>query len=327
MRIIHCQICQEEIEIDRNVRRFTNHLKNKHKITSNQYYNQYLKKYDNEGSCVICGKSTFFVNILEGYKKYCSKKCGSNGPNNVFKRKEIQEKIKQTNLEKYGFEQASKNSEIKRKQKHTCLEKYGVETTLINPETKEKIERVNLEKYGVKNPFNNKDIQIKAKSTIQKKYGGIGRGSKIINERIQQGTIRKHGVSNYAKTLEFREFARKKFIKDFELQNGEKIRPRKGHYENEIFSELQTVLNECIEFDHIIHGYFPDAFIPKLNLILELDESWHNLKWAAKHDAIKDQTYNENGYYVYRIKLEEWKKEKSKIQIELKELIKCLKTK
>jgi len=294
-------------------------------LKPNQYYNQFLKKNINDGLCIVCKKQTLFINIFKGYKRYCSKLCGSNGPNNVFKRKDIQDQIKKTNLKKYGFEQASRNPEIIKKQKQTCLERYGVETTLLDPTTKEKIERTNLQKYGVKNPFDNEEIQRKAKRTIKKKYGGIGRGSKIINDRIRKGTKRNHGVDNYASTLEFREFAREKFINDFEYQTGEKIRPRKGHYENEVFSKLQVMLDESIEFDHIIHGYYPDAFIPSLNLILELDEPWHKLKWAIKHDKIKNDTYYKYGYHVFRIPLKKWLNDIESVKSEFLSVIKEIK--
>lgn len=46
---------------------------------------------------------------------------------NVFQLSETKEKIKKTNLEKYGCENPLQNNSIKEKVKQTCLEKYGVD--------------------------------------------------------------------------------------------------------------------------------------------------------------------------------------------------------
>ena len=60
------------------------------------------------------------------------------GVENAFQSQDIKDKIKETNIEKYGFESAMQSKEVKDKIKKTCLQKYGVEHTSQAPEIAEK---------------------------------------------------------------------------------------------------------------------------------------------------------------------------------------------
>ena len=61
--------------------------------------------------------------------------------NNPMKNKEVKEKIKKTNLEKYGAENVMQSAEVKRKLKETIMEKYGVEHQMHLSKIKEKIKK------------------------------------------------------------------------------------------------------------------------------------------------------------------------------------------
>jgi len=71
-------------------------LKKKFNITTEDLYKHF---YNIEGRCKVCGKKTKFINFNKGFQKYCSREC-------IFKDKKIinkiQNKIKETCLEKYG---------------------------------------------------------------------------------------------------------------------------------------------------------------------------------------------------------------------------------
>lgn len=71
--LITCIICEQTCY----AMGISHHLKHKHDITSNQYYNTYLKK-ETEGMCYACNKSTKFVSIILGYRKFCNIKCVQN---------------------------------------------------------------------------------------------------------------------------------------------------------------------------------------------------------------------------------------------------------
>ena len=135
--------------------------------------------------CKNCGKE---LKYSQGKRHdYCSVKCRANS-------KEFQEKIKQTNLEKYGCEYVSQNKEVREKIKQTCLEKYGCECSFQNKEIQKKIKQTNLEKYGHVHPAQNKEIQEKIKQTCLEKYGcEYVSQNKEIQEKIKQTNLEKYG--------------------------------------------------------------------------------------------------------------------------------------
>lgn len=109
------------------------------------------------------------------YKKY--------GAYDVMHIPHILQKIKNTNLKKFGVEfplqQLKKeNSEIYQKISQTCINKFGVDSSLKNKEVREKIKQTNIQKYGVDNPLKNKEIwkksqdnrQISSKSKLENNF-------------------------------------------------------------------------------------------------------------------------------------------------------------
>ena len=92
------------------------------------------------GLCAVCGeKYTRFESFNYGYHMYCSMKCTGKSLDRL-------EKIKCTNLERFGYDNAVKSPEIRTKIKNTNLEKYGVEYPLQSSEIKVKWKGTNLEK-------------------------------------------------------------------------------------------------------------------------------------------------------------------------------------
>ena len=97
-----------------------------------------LKRYG-----VKCGYNTGIAEETI-IKRYGAKGSASN---------KIKEKMKQTNLEKYGVEYPIQNKEIsnriQNKIRQTNLNKYGVSHNWMRQDEKEKMKQTNLEKYGV----------------------------------------------------------------------------------------------------------------------------------------------------------------------------------
>jgi len=73
----------------------------------------------------------------------------------------IKNKVKSSNLERFGVEYASQSQDIKNKVKQTCLEKLGVEYALQSKQVKEKGKITNLEKYSCEHHTQNKEIRKK----------------------------------------------------------------------------------------------------------------------------------------------------------------------
>jgi hypothetical protein len=139
--------------------------------------------------CKICNKKVRFVCFSVGYKTYCSDICANKDPEiakNISihhnskseeEKHEINEKIKKTNIERYGVENVMFSERIKEEIRKTNLEKYGVESTFSVKEIRDKIKETIKNRYGVENISQNKEIQKKIRKSILKtvklKYGEI----------------------------------------------------------------------------------------------------------------------------------------------------------
>ena len=62
--------------------------------------------------------------------------------------KEVVEKRKKTNLERYGYTNSSMNPEIKAKTQKTMNERFGGNAPACSKQVIEKIKQTNLERYG-----------------------------------------------------------------------------------------------------------------------------------------------------------------------------------
>ena len=178
------------------------------------------------------------------YKKY--------GAYDVMHIPHILQKIKDTNLKKFGVEfplqQLKKeNSEIYQKISQTCINKFGVDSPLKNKEVREKIKQTNIQKYGVDNPLKNKEIR----------------------EKIKQTNIQKYGVDNPLKNKEIWK----------KSQDNRQI-SSKSKLENNFLNYLKLKY----EPDDIItqykskeYPYYCDFYIKSINLYIEIQGHWtHN---------------------------------------------------
>ncbi len=150
-------------------------LNNLHNIQFKEKVYCYIHQLNKVPTCQ-CGNFVKFKNKTLGYQEFCSNKC-------VSKSKAIRDKIKQTNLKRYGNENHMKSdviynrlletlhnrteeeqNEINEKRVKTVKERYGVNSVANVPEFIEKrvanfdsvgwrmnFETTMLERYGVKN--------------------------------------------------------------------------------------------------------------------------------------------------------------------------------
>ena len=195
---VQCKICGEySLPLG-----MASHLKRKHNISGKDYYDTYCKK-EQDGICKICNKPASFRGITYGYSDYCSSKC-------VNLDQDIQTKIKNTNLEKYGVEHPLQSDQVKDKIKQTCIDKYGVDSYMKTKEFREKSievvksekvqnkrKQTNQERYGVDMPFQSKDIQDKVKESNLEKYGVENIfASDYGKQKIKETCLQKYGCEN-----------------------------------------------------------------------------------------------------------------------------------
>lgn len=107
-----------------------------------------------------CGKKTKFIDIVKGYREFCSKSCQANN-------QEVKLKRKKSNLQKFGHEFVFQSDEVKNKIAATNSKKYGVRNISSLDSIKEKVRLTNSIRYGVNYPSQMPDTKIKLSSKIK----------------------------------------------------------------------------------------------------------------------------------------------------------------
>ena len=96
-----CLLCNEIVN---SARQLSNHIKNIHNISSQEYYDQIYGK----GYCIECGKPTKFQNLTLGYYKRCSRGCANKSNKHI-------ESVANTKLIRYnnpGYNNPEKISKV-----------------------------------------------------------------------------------------------------------------------------------------------------------------------------------------------------------------------
>lgn len=73
--MITCKECGHDFD---NLQKLGTHLIT-HKMTSKEYYDKYLKKED-EGVCQCCGNEAKYLNLKDGYNRWCCRRCRYKDP-------------------------------------------------------------------------------------------------------------------------------------------------------------------------------------------------------------------------------------------------------
>lgn len=302
---IKCKICNFE---SNNFRGFSNHINKIHKISSKDYYDKYLKK-ENEDVCLICKNKTTFFNLSHGYRTYCSTKCAMSDEN-------TKNKIKETCLNKYGYESASQSNDVKSKMKETCLKLYNNTSSLQSDIVKEKRTKNYFEKHGIKSPSQSQSVKEKKKLTYLKHFGTESysqselckklRKEKTLNDLltyIKNGKIldftpfNVYYHCNLCKNnmyINYSTFSQR--LRHYNVEPCIICNPLEKSYSNEekdLLKYIKTIYNDTIiENDRIIlNGKELDIYLPKLKLAFEYDGTyWHaDSRFYNENDIIKDR--------------------------------------
>ena len=240
----------------------------------------------------------------------------------------IVNKRKLTCLYKYGTINPTQNEEVAEKISNT----KNKHTTTQLKEISTKTKKTNLKKYGVENPMQNKDIAEKTSST--KLNYTEEKKKKIINKSIQT-CQNKYGVNFSFQSKNNKEKSiktcNKKYNCDYPMQN-EKIfnRFQKSSYYNKSYIlpsgkeiKIQGYENKYldeyfknggVEDDIIIHPtqkdigkifynapdgkkhrYYPDFYISKDSLIIEVKSVW-TMNLNLNINLLKEQSCINKGY-------------------------------
>lgn len=170
-----------------------------------------LNDIEERPKCPVCGKPTKFRNFNIGYLEFCSIKCMSIG---------TRERVKKSNLEKYGFEYTFQIPEVKERIRKVNIIKYNTPNPMSCPEVQEKYKESMRNKYGVDFPLQNEKIKKKVKETNLRRYG-VEHVSQIpeVKEKTKATNRRKFGVDFPAQSSEIIGKTKRYFLEKYGVDN------------------------------------------------------------------------------------------------------------
>lgn len=171
--------------------------------------------------------------------------------------------------------------------------------------TLDKRKCVCLAHYGVDNPSKAVEIKNKKKKTCNKNYGVDNPAKcKQIMSRIEQTCLKRYGAKHFLQSDIG--ISKRYDYKTYKLPSGNeiKIQGYEPQFLDFIFQSKLLTENDisysrrCIKYEinGVEHNYYPDFFVPKLNLLIE-PKSRYVLEMQgvdvqkAKEDACKKQGY------------------------------------
>lgn len=223
-------------------------------LKSNNMTERMYHAYNHMNDNVVCAADGCmnipkFDTFQRGYKETCCIKCSA---------KKSSSKVHQTKLDNNLY------TNISVKIKNTIHTRHG---SLKNGLIRNKVKETNNKKYGGNAPMCSELIKLKMRNTCLEKYG------------VENGGLLNSGYN----------------WKDYIMPSGAMLRIQ--GYENLALDELLQQYDESEiiankkdipKFEYILNGkirkYYPDIFIPKNNLIIEVKSEWI----LEKHKDIND---------------------------------------
>ena len=311
---VECKLCSKKFK---NLISLSRHIKRSHSdVSTEDYYNLYLRTNNDEGLCKICQKPTKFIDLQTGYKDTCYKTCTNifkYGFSSPFCHQETHSKSRQTKLKRYGD---AKYLNVE-KQKETMLKKYGG-TGLASPKIRKRIEETNLDRFGSKSPLGSKEIQDKIKNTNLDKYGVENVfSSDEIKEKIKKTNLATFGFENAMQS----EDVKNKVRNTLEQEYGGVGYASKIIREKSILTRNEN-LKEYIDNNDLVLISSLELKYPEISLKdVEIYE-YQNFHLISKEDMYKALTKDEElkkiGYLSkYEAELHEWLKSIYSGRIEL----------
>jgi hypothetical protein len=249
---------------------------------------------------------------------------------------ELKEKVRKTNLKRYGVENVYQSNKIKKKiklrkkerygdenfnnskkYKNTCLKKYGVDNPSKLEFIKSKKVKTSLIKYGVEYPWQLKEIKEKVKNTMLYRYGVKNALLLDISiKRARQKMKELYGVEYGFQSMDIqRKINRNLYnIKEYKFPSGRKVYVM--GYENimldlllenninekDILTGYNCPIIKWIDKNGKKHKHIPDIFIKSLNKIIEVKSEWTSRKECLNNIILKKKFAEEQGFiYVVNV--------------------------
>jgi hypothetical protein len=166
-------------------------------------------------------------NYMKNKGKHICRPCWLKSDDNPARRPTVQEKIKKTNLEKYGVSCAMNTAEntanrvdqmfgtkertekVVEARRKTFQENYGVDHPMKDEGVKQKQQQTLMGNYGVTVPLKSEEIKAKMMASIKALYGcGNVMGNPDVVKKMQDTTEERFGVRHYNELPEMKEYLR-----------------------------------------------------------------------------------------------------------------------
>ena len=245
--------------------------------------------------------------------------------------KKIEEKRKNTNLQRYKVTntyqlpevvEKAQSNQSKEKKKQTMLRNWGVATNLERAEVKEKCfsedsklkrERTSIEKYGTPQPSQSEQIRNKISNTVK---------SEECQRKTKQTNLERYGSETYCNVEKIKKTKLERYG-DENYCNLEKALQTKrlnnslncSKPENDFYEFLLTLFDENDIFrdynKDIRYPYHVDFYIRPLDMFIELNLTWYhcfhyfdetNNYDIEKLNKMKEKAKTHNSY-AYAIKV------------------------
>lgn len=243
----------------------------------------------------------------------------------------IAEKIKNTNIEKYGCENVFAADKIKEKIKASCVEKFGVDNPRKSKEIQEKTKQTCMQRYGVDNPAKSQEIKEKEIATIKNKSP---EEKQISLEKRKKTNLERYGVEFPMQISSVKENF------DWSAAYKKSIETKKKNNTGTWSSKVEIILKDelfsifgkssVLEQVKLNNRWTIDFYIITINSYVQLDGVyWHGLDRPIDlirefksskdkrilqtfyKDREQDQWAKTNGVMLYRItdeEIEKWLK-------------------
>jgi very-short-patch-repair endonuclease len=217
--------------------------------------------------------------VIEKKRKTNLEKFGTEWP---LQNKEIRDKADSTMLEKYGDICACRCEDLIKKKKETSIKKYGTEYPSQSEDIKEKTKKTMLEKYGTEYYSQTEEYKEKIKETNLERYGvEYAIQSDLVRQKINNTLLEKYGVENLSQYEEFKNKAQQT-----KIDNG---------YTKIIFGKTLKEISEdlglsitCISKRSIVAECIDDISYPKKST--EIENCIENILLSNNIDFKKEIT-------------------------------------
>ena len=262
--------------------------------------------------CDLCGKereikhSTYMESTKKQTEIYvCHGKCSNikrdrtnlelYGVKNCFQSEEKKNKIKETYMNNFGVDHNMKLQKYKDKRVETYMNNYGFDNPSKSTEIKNKKIKTCNKNFGVDHPFQRDVIMEKSIKTNLEKYCTMYSKTNECKNKVRSTCLKRYGVEYPQQSQMIRD---KSLIS---LLSVHKYKETDLHYqcsyELDFLNKYHDKLNikNGITVKYCDKFYFPDFFVPELNLIVEIKSKY----WYEKdleQNLLKQKSCLEQGY-------------------------------